>query len=106
MWYNRRRMARRGVVAMFLLFVVAQIAAGALFATVCTEPCPDDVGRSTCPPICSVCTVCTHAQQAIVQTPGAGAVMPLPVIASVFTPHRSGTTPQRADDIFHVPLPG
>ena len=106
MWYNRRRMVRRGIVAMFLVVVIAQIAAGTLFATVCNEPCPDDNGRSTCPPICSSCTMCTHAQQAVVQTRAAGAAMELPVIASVFAPHRLGTTSHRADDIFHVPLPG
>lgn len=106
MWYNRHHMVRRGIVALFLVVVVAQIAAGMLFAAVCSEPCPDDNGRSTCPPICSVCTMCTHAQQAVVQTRAVGAATPLPVIATVLTPHRLGTTSQRADDIFHVPLLG
>jgi hypothetical protein len=106
MWYNQRGMIRRSIITTLLVIVVAQIAAGMLFATVCNEPCPDDNGQRACPPLCSFCTTCTHAQQAIVQTRAAGAVMPLPVIASVSTAHRVGATSQRADEIFHVPLLG
>jgi len=99
-------MVRRSIVAMVLVVVVAQIAAGMIFATVCNEPCPDENGSNTCPPICSFCATCVHAQPAVVQTPTAGTATPLPVIASVFTLHRLGTTCQCADDIFHVPLLG
>ena len=99
-------MLRRGLVATLLVVVVAQIAAGMLFATVCNEPCPDDDGQRSCPPVCSSCTMCTHAQQAMVQTPPPGAATPLPVIANVPAIHRLAATSQHTDEIFHVPLPG
>lgn len=98
-------MLRRGVIAVLLVVVIAQIAAGMLFATVCYEPCPDDDGQRSCPPVCSVCTMCTHAQQAIVQTPAPGAATLL-VITNVAVPHRLRATSPRADEIFHVPLLG
>jgi hypothetical protein len=106
MCYNRRGMVRRGVIGMLLIVVVGQIAGGMLFASVCNQPCPDDNGRDTCPPICSFCTTCAHAQQAVVQVRAAGAITPLPVLTNVFTAHPLAATQQRADDIFHVPLLG
>jgi hypothetical protein len=59
-------MARRGVIATLLVIIAAQLVGGILFATVCLEPCADDGSGKTCPPMCALCTSCTHALQAIV----------------------------------------
>lgn len=104
MWYNHAGMARRGVIATLLVIIAAQLMGGILFATVCIEPCPDDGPGTTCPPICALCTSCMHAQQAIVQT--AMTDVALAVTPHVFAASHASAPPQRAADIFHVPLPG
>lgn len=104
MWYNLPGMGRRCVVATLLVVFGAQLLAGLVFASVCLEPCPDDGDERTCPPVCSLCIRCTHAQQAIVSTEGAATSL-------VDRPHLtaplqlSGPSKLPAD-IFHVPLFG
>jgi hypothetical protein len=104
MWYNQPRMARRGVVLALLLICVAQLTATVAFSSVCFEPCPDDTEGSSCPPVCSLCTSCTHAQQAIVE----GAVVTAPALRTLQTyAAQALVAPSHlADDVFHVPLLG
>lgn len=104
MWYNRVEMARHGVIATLLVIIAVQLLGGILFATVCVEPCPDDGPGRTCPPVCSLCMSCTHAQQAIVRN----TMTPATIVA---TPRVFGVRPvpapsQPTADIFHVPLLG
>jgi hypothetical protein len=104
MWYKEPRMTRRGTVAALLAIIVVQLVCGMAFATVCTESCPDDGPGSSCPPVCSLCTSCTHAQQAVVRntvTPVA-----LAVTAHVFHVTAIPVPSLLSRDIFHVPLPG
>jgi hypothetical protein len=97
-------MARRGVIATLLVIIAAHLAGGILFATVCVEPCPDDGPGRKCPPICALCTGCTHAQQAIVQSP----MMNVAIVAAphLFTVPVIPAPSQPTADIFHVPLLG
>ena len=87
-----------------LVLIALQLLGGMAFASVCSEPCPDDAEGTSCPPVCAVCTSCTHAQTAIVQHAAAS--------TQVTTTHRFVSQPvtspssQLAADIFHVPLPG
>lgn len=104
MWYNLPRMTRRGVGLALLLIVAAQLTATVAFASVCFEPCPDDTEGTTCPPVCSLCTSCTHAQQAIVQT--AATAIPVMTAPHAYAPPGSCGPLHLADDIFHVPLLG
>ena len=104
MWYKARPMLRRGLSVTLLVIVAVQLLGSVAFASVCLEPCPDDTGDASCPPICAVCTSCTHAQQAIVQNAGSGA--PLMTTQHVIPPHPLGTSSQLPADIFHVPLLG
>ena len=92
------------MIAALLVIIVAQFMGGVLFAAVCVESCPDDGPGRTCPPACSLCMSCIHAQQAIVRN-----TMTLEVL--VATPHIFNVRPvpapsQPAGDIFHVPLLG
>lgn len=97
-------MLRRSVTGTLLVILAVQLIGGVAFAPVCFEPCPDDTGGQTCPPVCTLCTSCTRAQQAIVDaTAGAGPAVAAGSILS-FQPAASPAT--RGDDIFHVPLPG
>jgi hypothetical protein len=102
MWYNPARMARRTVVTTLLVLMALQLVGGMLFASVCFEPCPDDGDDRSCPPVCSLCTSCTHAQQAVVQA----ATTRFAVAAEPHHfPLQAAPAPsQRAADIFHVPL--
>lgn len=97
-------MARRRLSATLLILVAVQLLGGMAFASVCPEPCPDDAQGTGCPPICALCTSCTHGQTAIVQDSAAGAPL---MTARPFAPQqRFSTSSQLADDILHVPLPG
>ena len=104
MWYNLRRMPRRRVVLTLLLIFVAQLTATVAFSSVCLEPCPDDTEGSTCPPVCSLCTSCRHAQQAIVDT----AVVTAPALRTLhaYAAQALAAPAHLADDVFHVPLLG
>ena len=104
MWYNLSRMARRGVVLALLVIIAAQLTATVAFASVCFEPCPDDTEGATCPPVCSLCTSCTHAQQAIVRSDATAA--PTLTAPHPHAPHVLSGPLHLADDIFHVPLLG
>jgi hypothetical protein len=97
-------MARCGVAASLLVIIAVQLMGGILFATVCVEPCPDDGPGRTCPPACSLCMSCTHAQQAIVRDTTTLAI--LAVTPHVFVVRPPTTPSQPAADIFHVPLLG
>lgn len=103
MWYKTRPMLRRMSVTLLVVLAV-QILGSMAFVSVCPEPCPDDAEGTSCPPICALCTTCTHAQQAIVQHSASAA--PLTAAQQVFPQHALSTSPQLAADIFHVPLPG
>lgn len=104
MWYNSALMGRGTVAATLLIVIAAQFLTGVMFASVCLEPCPDDGEGQTCPPVCSLCSTCTHGQQAIVSSGGSG--------TSLLTAPHVGLTPSLAGpsklpaDIFHVPLFG
>jgi hypothetical protein len=104
MWYNLAAMARRGIIATLLLIIAAQMVSGTLFATVCLEPCPDDGRGSGCPPVCSLCTSCNHAQRAIVRSPTIA--IALGVTRYVFDVRPLAAPSEPAADIFHVPLVG
>jgi hypothetical protein len=97
-------MARKGLIATLLVIIAVQFMGGILFAAVCVESCPDDGPESTCPPACSLCMSCTHAQQAIVRNT-------MTLAGLVVTPHVFAVRPvpplwQPTADIFHVPLLG
>ena len=104
MWYNSRPMRRRGLSVTLLFLIAVQLLGSMAFASVCPEPCPDDTEETSCPPVCALCTSCTHAQTAIVQH---GAIE-----TPLTSTHRFGAQPpaspasQLAADIFHVPLFG
>jgi hypothetical protein len=104
MWYKLRPMPRRKVSVTLLAILAVQMLGGMVFASVCLEPCPDDTEETTCPPVCTLCTSCTHAQTAIVQDSSAGTPL---LSAGRFLPqHLAAISSHLTDDIFHVPLPG
>lgn len=97
-------MRRRGLSVTLLVVLAVQLLGSMAFASVCLEPCPDDTEETSCPPVCALCTSCTHAQTAIVQHASGG--MPL-MSTHRFVPQRPASpSSQLAADIFHVPLPG
>lgn len=97
-------MGRRRLSATLLVIFAVQLLGGMAFASVCSEPCPDDAQGTGCPPICALCTSCVHGQTAIVQGSAAGAPL---MTAHPFAPQqRSSPSSQLVDDILHVPLPG
>lgn len=104
MWYKSRRMTRRNVVVMLLILVAVQLLGTMAFASECQEPCPDDTETSSCPPVCALCTSCTHAQTGIVQQ----AVASVPGLNNhrLLAWDHSPVPSHRAADIFHVPLLG
>jgi len=104
MWYKPQPMVRRGLCATLLVIMAVQLLGGLALASVCSEPCPDDGPGTSCPPICTLCTSCTHAQTAIVQR--AVASEPLTVVQDFVSQQRICVSSQLTDDIFHVPLPG
>lgn len=95
---------RRNVSMVLLAMFALQLLGGMAFASVCVEPCPDDTDDTSCPPVCSLCTSCTHAQTAIVQH----SANETPFLAAHrFVPQPPASlSSQLAADIFHVPLPG
>jgi len=97
-------MSRRGLTVTLLAILAVQLLGGMALASACPEPCPDDTEDTGCPPVCALCTSCTHAQTAIVQH--ASARMPLMATQRVVPQQAASTSSPRTDDIFHVPLPG
>lgn len=104
MWYNPRPMLRRHVSAALVAMIALQLLGGMAFASVCLEPCPDDTKETSCPPVCALCTSCTHAQTGIVQH----AASSTPLTSTQLFVLQPPTSPpsQLAADIFHVPLLG
>lgn len=102
MWKDCQRARRRIGFALLLIFC-AQLVGTIACASVCLEPCPDESAAGSCPPVCSLCTLCTHTQQAIIQATGNA-------VSFVSTPHvftQGVAAPsQLSADIFHVPLLG
>ena len=103
MWYNSRLM-RRGLSVTLLVLIAVQLLGAMAFASVCPEPCPNDAEGTSCPPVCALCTSCTHAQTAIVQH--AASETPLPSTHRFVAPPPAALSSQLAADIFHVPLLG
>lgn len=104
MWYNSRLMAGRNTALLLLVVLAAQMAGTMAFASVCLEPCPDDVEGANCPPVCSLCTSCTHAQIAVVGV-AVASILFRPTLH--FLPQeRAFATSHLAADIFHIPLLG
>ena len=99
-----RPMSRRGLTVTLLVLIAVQLLGSMAFASVCLEPCPDDTEETSCPPVCALCTSCTHAQTAIVQHAGSG----LPLVSTHRFVPQPPTSPAShlAADIFHVPLLG
>jgi len=99
-----RRMNRRRWSALLLIILAAQLVGGMVWASACPEPCPDDTSTTSCPPICTSCATCTHAQTAIVQLATDGT--PLMDAREFVAQSAPSFTSQRSADIFHVPLLG
>jgi hypothetical protein len=97
-------MRRHGVCVLLLAMFVVQLLGGTVFPYGCPEPCPDDTEESSCPPVCTVCTSCTHAQSGIVLRASAGVAFRS--AERVVARHVASSTLQLTDDIFHVPLRG
>jgi hypothetical protein len=104
MWYNPRPMLRRNVLVMLLGVIALQLLSGVAFASVCLEPCPDDTEETSCPPVCALCTSCTHGQTAIVQHSSDST--PLMAMLPFVSQQPLSAFSALADDIFHVPLLG
>ena len=97
-------MSRRSLSLTLLAILAVQMFAGVVMASVCLEPCPDDAGETSCPPVCTLCTSCTHSKSAIVRDPASGAPL---IVGERYLPVSAATTTSpRASDIFHVPLQG
>jgi len=97
-------MHRRGLSVMLLALIAVQLLGSMAFASVCLEPCPDDTEGTSCPPVCALCTSCTHAQTAIV--PHATSGSPLTSLHRFAAQPTASPSSQLAADIFHVPLFG
>jgi hypothetical protein len=104
MWYNPRPTMRRKVSMTLLALIALQLLSGMAFASVCPEPCADDTEETSCPPVCVLCTSCTHAQTAIVQHAASGT--PLTSTHRFAAQAPASPSWQLAADIFHVPLLG
>lgn len=103
MWYKSGEMVRRGALTMLVFVLVLQLA-GLASASACIEPCPDDGAGTTCPPVCSLCTTCTHAQQAIVRlTTPTVFLATAPLVGSLEPAQEPSSI---AFDVFHIPLLG
>jgi hypothetical protein len=90
--------------ATLLVVLAVQLLGGMALAPVCSDPCPDDAAGKGCPPVCALCTGCTHAQPAIVQRSAASE--PLIALQQFVSQQRVSVSSQLEDDIFHVPLHG
>jgi hypothetical protein len=97
-------MLRRGLAVTFLALIAVQLLGGVVLAPVCLEACPDDTETTSCPPVCALCTSCTHAQQAIVRHSETSA--PLSIEHDIVPQQHASITSSFADEIFHVPLFG
>lgn len=97
-------MFRRSLSVTLLLVLAVQLFGVVAFASVCVEPCPDDTAETSCPPVCTLCTTCTHAQQAVVQR-GVGVARMMGAQERFASPALSVDS-LFAADIFHVPLCG
>jgi hypothetical protein len=104
MWYNPRPTMGRRVSMTLLALIALQLLSGMAFASFCPEPCADDTKGTSCPPVCAVCTSCTHAQTAIVQHAASGT--PLTSTHRFVAQLPAFPASQVAADIFHVPLLG
>jgi hypothetical protein len=103
-WYNSRPMLRRGLSVTLLVLIAVQLLGSMAFASVCLEPCPDDTEETSCPPVCALCTSCTHSQTAIV--PYGASETPLTSTHRFVAQPPTSPTSQLAAEIFHVPLLG
>lgn len=94
----------RALAVTLLVILAVQLLGAMAFAPICPEPCPDDAEGTSCPPVCTLCTGCTHAQTAIVQHSASGVPLMSP---QAFVAQRAASTSSKlATDIFHVPLHG
>jgi len=97
-------MTRRGLCLTLLVIFAVQLLGGMALASACPEPCFDDADGTGCPPICALCTSCTHAQTGIVQHSASG--MPVMSMHRFVAQQSASPSSQLADDILHVPLLG
>jgi hypothetical protein len=97
-------MPRRALSWTLLALVALQLLGSMAFAAVCFEPCPDDTGESSCPPVCTTCATCAHSRQAILQ--GAFDGVAFDRAPHAFPPQVLSASTPPASDIFHVPLHG
>jgi hypothetical protein len=97
-------MLRRSLALALLVLLAAQLLGGFVLASECVEPCPDDAEEESCPPVCTLCVGCAHAQTAIVLPPE-GATPPN-AAEPHFTPRPLARKSLRTSDVFHVPLLG
>ena len=97
-------MMRRRLCVALLAILAVQMIGGMAPAPVCPDPCPDDDDGAGCPPVCALCTSCTHALTGIVQDSASG----LPSMSTQrFVPRQpAAASSQPAGEIFHVPLGG
>ena len=103
-WYKLGPMFRRRLIVTLLVILSVQMLGMVIFASSCPEPCPDDTENASCPPACTLCSICTHGQRAIVEQSSGG---PPVVAAQQLLPSPSlATSSPVAADIFHVPLFG
>jgi len=97
-------MSRRRLTLLILALLAVQLLGGMAMEAPCSEPCPDEAEDSSCPPVCVLCTICRHAQAAIVKDNQSGELL---VMAQHFLSEPAMAAPSRLEsDIFHVPLRG
>lgn len=97
-------MLRRALTLTLLAVLAVQFLGAIALTSICVEPCPDDTEETSCPPVCALCTSCTHSQTAIVQHGAKSA--PLMALLPFATQQTVASSSALADDIFHVPLLG
>lgn len=97
-------MSRRVLSLVLLAILAVPLLGGTIAASVCTEPCPDEGETESCPPVCTLCTGCTHAQTAVVT--GSASGTPRVAAERLVAAAAERAPSSRTDDIFHVPLPG
>jgi hypothetical protein len=104
MWYKPQPMIGRRLTATVLILLALQLLGGMALAADCAEQCRDEADGAGCPPVCALCTSCTHAQTATVLhlTPS----MPLTAMQGFLPQSLRSISSQLTDDIFHVPLLG
>jgi hypothetical protein len=88
---------------MLLALVAVQLFGAVAFASVCLEPCPDDdADGSSCPPVCTACTTCSHSRTATLQSTRFG--FAIASTGDAFPQHDASPSSAFTRDIFHVPL--